>query len=284
MLTQEQANDLNIQLHAKEAAEIWLNNIQEEINKYVETINQISEAMKTADPEKKERIRALMPQILEWYNSAKLKKGVYEEEYWNAQSKINDYRTLEQQQQAPVAQTRRRTVNNNNIDWNERWNNEYKNNPNVVVDTPTNVPTSYKDDPLYPEFQEFLNWKDNIRWTENYVVQNDWTKTSPDMTYIVADWIKHPLKLDESWRYYYNQTWNAYTYPNGQTFNPSNVKIYPSFGWAWQYKTSNWATIWPSSTHETTVSNVTPTTTRRTVDIRKPRKNKFIYNNVTNGS
>lgn len=111
MLTQQQADDLNIQLHAQEAAEVWLNNANKEIENITNTVRRMVEAMKTATPEQQARLRALAPQLLERYNNVKLQKQTYEDQYWNAISKINEYNALGQQQQTPTRQTtKRRTI------------------------------------------------------------------------------------------------------------------------------------------------------------------------------
>lgn len=127
MLTQEQADDLNLQLHKQEAAEIGLDKINQDLNKYTDMIRRVADMMKTATSEQKERIRSVAPRLLEEYNNLKLKKSTYEDSYREATSKINEYNILNAQQPQVTNQTKRRTVNTNNFDWNNRWNNEYKN-------------------------------------------------------------------------------------------------------------------------------------------------------------
>lgn len=115
MLTQQQADDLNLQLHAQEAAELWLNNVNKQLENLTSTIKRMAEVMKTATPEQQARLKALAPQLLERYNNAKLQKQTYEDQYWWATSKINEYNALWQQQPATQPQTKRRTITPNAI-------------------------------------------------------------------------------------------------------------------------------------------------------------------------
>lgn len=193
MLTQQQADDYNIWQHELEAIEIWQNMAQKQINSYVDAMSKVSDMMATATPEMMNRIRLVVPRLIEGYNNAKLKMSSYEDRHQQALSKVNEYKALEAQQTVQPTVKRRTVDNNNEFDWNTRWNNEYKNSEQPVA-TPTTNPTSYrnnplypefqkfisrrnnknnayKTDPLYPEFQEFLNWRNNSRPTS---VNNTW--------------------------------------------------------------------------------------------------------------
>lgn len=122
MLTQEQANDLNLQLHKQEAAEIGLDKINQDLDKYTDMIRRVADMMKTATPEQKERIRSIAPRLLEEYNNLKLKKSTYEDSYREATSKINEYNTLNTQQPTQTTnQVKRRVVNQNGADAYINW-------------------------------------------------------------------------------------------------------------------------------------------------------------------
>ena len=110
MLTQEQADDLNLQLHAQEAAEIWLAQVNKELDGYYAALEKVSEVMQTATPEMMDRIRKVMPRLIEWYNNAKLKKSTYEDSYLQATNKINEYNILKAQQTSVATQPKRRVV------------------------------------------------------------------------------------------------------------------------------------------------------------------------------
>lgn len=256
MLTQQQADDYNLALHELESIEIWQQLAQKKMNEYYSAIEKVSSMMADATPEMMQRVRTVLPKLVEGYNAAKLKLTWYDDRHQQALSRVNEYKALEAQQTAQPT-VKRRVVNNNNnnnnFDWNARWNNEYKNNEQPVV-TPT------------PE----------VTVPEGWVVQKDWTITSPDMTSISVNWVTYPLKEDDQWRYYYNQTWDIYTFPNGKTFNPSNVKIYPEFEGAWQYKTQNWATIWPSGTHWWYTDTATQTFLNNFVHAEEPKTSPTI--------
>lgn len=160
MLTQQQADDYNIWQHELEAIEIWQNMAQKQINSYVDAMSKVSDMMAAATPEMMNRIRLIMPRLVEGYNNAKLKMSSYEDRHQQALSKVNEYKALEAQQTVQPTVKRRTVDNNNEFDWNTWWNNEYKNSEQPVV-TPTTNPTSYRNDPLYPEFQEFISQRNN---------------------------------------------------------------------------------------------------------------------------
>lgn len=114
MLTQEQADDLNLQLHKKEAAEVWINMINKEIESINNLVKEASKRYVTATPEWKERFKTIIPQVLERYNSLKLKKSTYEDSYRDAAGKVDEYEKMQAQPTPTV--TRRRIVDGNDTD------------------------------------------------------------------------------------------------------------------------------------------------------------------------
>lgn len=198
MLTQEQADDLNLQLHKQEAAEIGLDKINQDLEKYTDMIRRVADMMKTATPEQKERIRSVAPRLLEEYNNLKLKKSTYEDSYREATSKINEYNTLNAQQSQVANQTKGRTINTNNFDWNSRWNNEYKNGWWIDTTWWTTLPNGTKVSPdgrttVSPDWQVAMwVWIEQTLPYSNWVnaMMNWWeTIISPDKRGIITpDW------------------------------------------------------------------------------------------------
>lgn len=174
MLTQQQADDYNIWQHELEAIEIWQNTAQKQINSYVDALSKVSDMMATATPEMMDRIRKIVPRLVEGYNNAKLKLSSYEDRHQQALSKVNEYKALETQPTStPV--TKRRPITPDNFDWNAWWNNEYN---NADTSNSTNTLDTYKDDPLYPEFQDFLKWRDRKNtFINNFVSKGEENKS-----------------------------------------------------------------------------------------------------------
>lgn len=99
MLTQEQAHGLNIQQHELEDAELQQAKAQKEMDRYYEAIKKATDAMETATPQQKEKITWLLPQLTQWYETAKNKRAYEEDRYRQATNKINEYRALDAAQQ-----------------------------------------------------------------------------------------------------------------------------------------------------------------------------------------
>ena len=184
MLTQQQADDYNIWQHELEAIEIWQQLAQKKMNEYYSAIEKVSSMMANATPEMVQRVRAVLPKLVEGYNSAKLKLTWYEDRHQQALSKVNEYRALEAE---PNSITKRRTIIPDTI---------------VPDEVPPTNPTSYKEDPLYPEFQEFLNWRNNknneyktdplypefqefLKWRDSGKPTSSYTNDRPSSNYIL---------------------------------------------------------------------------------------------------
>lgn len=123
MLTQEQAQGLNIQQHELEDAELQQAKAQKEVDRYYEAIQKASDAAKNGTPEQKEKIAWLLPQLVQWYNEAKNKRAYEEDRYRQAIGKINEYKALDAQQSAPAPKqtTKRRTISNPNNYFGGEW-------------------------------------------------------------------------------------------------------------------------------------------------------------------
>lgn len=182
MLTQQQADDYNIWQHELEAIEIWQNMAQKQINSYVDAMSRVSDMIATATPEMMNRIRLVVPKLVEGYNNAKLKLSSYEDRHQQVLSKVNEYRALDA---GPIPRpvTRRRIVTSETTTPETTMPETLTTNPTSYKDNSlypefqeflnrrNNKNNAYKTDPLYPEFQEFLNWRNNGRPTS---VNNTW--------------------------------------------------------------------------------------------------------------
>lgn len=203
MLTQQQANDYNIWQHELEAIEIWQNIAQKQINSYVNAMSKVSDMIATATPEMMDRIREVMPRLVDGYNNAKLKLSSYEDRHQQALSKVNEYRALDTEPASrPV--TRRRIVTPETVI------------PEAIVsETPTTNPISYKDNPLYPEFQEFISRRNN---------KNNTYKTDPLYPEFqeFLNWRNNNRPVSETT----NNTWGNINYnlfrPNANRFSLYN--------------------------------------------------------------
>lgn len=251
MLTQEQADAYNLVQHELEAIELWQIQAQKQMNEYYNAIQKVSNMMTDATPEMMQRVRTIIPKLVEWYNNAKLKLTSYEDRHQQALSKVNEYKALETQ---PITQTTKRRIvnnnnNNNNFDWNEYWNNEYKNDNQPPITKTPSKPTfeerqqwyegkknAYKNDPLYPEFQEFLKRRgNNAIW--QYIINDDWTATinwkwwAKVTVYTPKDFYEVQNSL---WRRTYApnyNTWTIWTY----RYNDDGTA---SFVWKWWARTT----------------------------------------------
>ena len=255
MLTQEQANDYNIALHELEAIETGQQIAQNKMNEYYSAIEKVSSIMTDATPEMIQRARTILPKLVEGYNAAKLKLTSYEDRHQQALSKVNEYRALEAE---PVSRpiTRRRVVTPETVV------------PETVMpeatvsETPTTNPTSYRNDQLYPEFQEFLNWRNNknnayktdplypefqefLKRRGNnaiwqYIINDDWTTTinwkwwAKVTVYTPKDFYEVQNSL---WRRTYAPNYNTWTIWTYRYNNDGTA----SFVWKW------WAGITVSS-------------------------------------
>lgn len=111
MLTEQQSNDYNIWQHELESNQIWLNSVNDKLNKYNDMVQKMATIMKTWTPEQIAKVKELAPRILENYNAAKLDKQRYENGIIEAQSKVNEYTALANQQPTQqIQQTKRRTI------------------------------------------------------------------------------------------------------------------------------------------------------------------------------
>ena len=88
MLTQEQANQLNIQQHALEAAQVWYNQTQEKINRYDAMLWEIRDNYSSYSPEQKARISSLMWEISAEYQALKKQRQDYSLAQYEAQQQI----------------------------------------------------------------------------------------------------------------------------------------------------------------------------------------------------
>ena len=122
MLTQEQANALNLEQHALEAAELRQMDAQKEIDKYEKLLTDIRDNINSYTPEQREKIADMLPRLTEGYNSAKDKRAKAEDDYCQRINKINEYKALDAQQTALAPQqTRRRKVETPNNYFGGEW-------------------------------------------------------------------------------------------------------------------------------------------------------------------
>ena len=110
MLTQEQANQLNLQQHALEAAQIGYNQVQAKLDKYDSLLNEIKNNYASYSPEQKARISSLMWNISAQYQDLKRQRENYSLAQYEAQQQIWYYNNLAAQQPAPQGGQRRRIV------------------------------------------------------------------------------------------------------------------------------------------------------------------------------
>ena len=94
MLTEEQAQQLNLNQHALEAAEIGYNKASAELNRYDELLNWIKNNYSTYTPEQKEKLSAMMPEVTAKYNELKAKKEQYFMDQYEAKQQIDYYNNL----------------------------------------------------------------------------------------------------------------------------------------------------------------------------------------------
>lgn len=111
MLTQQQANDLNIQQHAMEAAEIAQSKAQKEMDRYYQAMQNATNQYNNLSPENQAKVTALLPEITNKYNQAKAARARAEDVYWQSLNKVNQYKALDAQQVSIQAPGKRRVVN-----------------------------------------------------------------------------------------------------------------------------------------------------------------------------
>lgn len=164
MLTQEQANQLNIQQHALEAAQVWYNQTQEKINRYDAMLWEIRDNYSSYSPEQKARISSLMWEISAEYQALKKQRQDYSLAQYEAQQQIWYYNQLNAQQPAPQGGQRRRVINTGPT-------------PEIIVPETTIVPEPIIETPVKWQF-----------WGEGWI-NNNWTLISPDWgTRVYQDW------------------------------------------------------------------------------------------------
>lgn len=110
MLTQQQANDLNIQQHAMEAAEIAQSKAQKEMDRYYQAMQNATNQYNNLSPENQAKVTALLPEITNKYNQAKAARARAEDAYWQSLNKVNQYKALDAQQVSIQAPGKRRVV------------------------------------------------------------------------------------------------------------------------------------------------------------------------------
>lgn len=109
MLTQEQANQLNLQQHALEAAQIGYNQVQAKIDEYDRLLNSIKDNYNSYSPEQKAKISSMMWQISAQYQDLKQQRQNYSLAQYEAQQQIWYYNNLAAQQ--PTGGQKRRVIN-----------------------------------------------------------------------------------------------------------------------------------------------------------------------------
>ena len=271
MLTQEQARALNIEEHALEAAELRQADAQKKMDRYYDAIKKATDAMKGATPEQRERITWLLPQLTQWYESAKLERATAEDSYWQHINNINEYKALDAAQQVTQwgGQRRRQIVVPEPevvIESNGKW--------WPIITTPTfdelpeNVKRMIRNQPWNP-YGSISEWPwigawDYIKWARNW-----FTTTFLDPSEFVYQsnsiqpWYNFWANLGRAWTvasvlYWWLRANAPTTTINTSTYPVSNASRTLGSNYSPSYWNASSSRITPTITNTTNAANASP--------------------------
>lgn len=95
MLTEEQANELNLAQHSQELAEFLQSDAQKKVDNYLATIKSVADNYNKLSPESKAKMKEIIPKLQEWYRNAVNERAAAEDRYWRAQAVINNYKEID---------------------------------------------------------------------------------------------------------------------------------------------------------------------------------------------
>lgn len=217
MLTQEQAQGLNIQQHELEDAELQQARAQQEMDRYYDAIKKANDAMQNGTAEQREKIAGLLPRLTEWYNNAKNKRAYEEDRFWVATNKINEYRALDAAQQPTQwgGQRRRTYVSSNQngarvipeqvqqMSRNLNYNSPQRVNTSTYIPSWINQPTNNTNNYNIPTNSQISVWVWTTAWFNP--IQPIQT-TQPTYTTISTPNLATPLEIQAVQR----ARWNDY--------------------------------------------------------------------------
>lgn len=236
MLTQEQAQGLNIQQHELEDAELQQARAQQEMDRYYDAIKKANDAMQNGTAEQREKIAGLLPRLTEWYNNAKSKRTYEEDRFWVATNKINEYRALDAAQQPTQwGGQKRRTITPPEPTVNDGGNWWPIITPVPFDELPENIKRIIRNQPGNP-FGSITEWPGI--WVWDYL---EWAWNGFTDTYLDPSEFVYQSNSRQPWYNFWANLWRAWT-------------VWTILAWGYRLAAPE-STIWVTSAWTTQVTN-----------------------------